>query len=70
MGAIGTVKIEVLESVDGTNFVENGTDITTGKGAGGHILAYTPTQGVRKAKFKITEEGVAGVTFDLEAGIL
>ena len=62
----GTVKVEALESVDGTNFIVNGTPIgSTLNGSG--FLTYDAA-GIPYVKFKITEDGAtdtATVTLDV-----
>ena len=64
----GTVKIEAVESVDGTNYIVNGTPLgSTLSGSG--FLSYDAA-GIPYAKFKITEDGgvaTAGVTLDIAA---
>jgi len=68
--AVGSVKIEVLESVTGDNYVEESTDLKTGVSEGTTLIQYTPKAGVTKAKFKITEEGSGPVMINsLVAGI-
>ena len=69
MGVIGTIKIEVEESVSGDNYVENAVDLVAGKVAGITLVTYTPKVGITKARFKVTEEGVAPATFSIVAGI-
>jgi len=69
MATIGTLKIEVEESVSGDNYVENAVDLVTGKVAGVSLVTYTPKVGITKARFKVTEEGVAPVIFSMIAGI-
>ena len=69
MATIGTLKIEVEESVSGDNYVENAIDLVAGKVAGISLVTYTPKVGITKARFKVTEEGVAAVKFSIVAGI-
>jgi len=69
MALIGTLKIEVEESVTGDNYVENAVDLVAGKVAGITLVTYTPKVGITKARFKVTEEGVAAVKFSIVAGI-
>ena len=69
--AVGTVKVEVLESVAGDNFVLEATALATGLDEGSHLIQYAPKPGVTKAKFRLTEENSGPVTItSLVAGIL
>ena len=64
---LGVVKIELLESLNGTDWVENGTDLATGlaKGTGDGFVSFDPDT-VKFVKFKITETGTsAAVVFSL-----
>ena len=64
----GTVEIEALESVDGINYITNGTPLgSTLTGSG--FVSYDAA-GIPYVKFKITEDGgvaTAGVTLDVAA---
>lgn len=68
--AVGTIKVEALESVDGVNYALNGTALKTGLAGGVTIVPYTSSPGVRKVKFRITEEGTGPVGVSCVAGTM
>ena len=68
--ALGTIKVEVLESVDGVSYALNGTALATGVAQGVTIVAYTSSPGVRYVKFRITEEGTGPIGVSCVAGVM
>jgi len=67
--AMGTVKVEALESVDGVTYKEEATDLKTAMATGVALVQYTAKPGVRYVKFKITEENVGPASVSCVAGI-
>ena len=64
-----TFKIEAVESIDGVTYVDQEPDLGHGRGAGDHLIDYTPTPGVRYAKLRVTEEGGGGASVSLIVGV-
>jgi len=67
--AVGTVKVEVEETIDESVWIEEGTDLATNVDELGTMVQYTPKPGVVKARFKFTEEGNGPVQINVIAGI-
>lgn len=67
--ANGTIRVEAVESVDGIKYIDQEPDLDHNVGVGDKMISYTPTPGVRYAKIRITEEGVAPISVSCIAGI-